>query len=74
MEAIKTLEHSEDLTRDYDEDADILYIAVGQPRAAVGVDIGEGVIARYDEAYREVVGLTVVGMRNRLLKGIDQPR
>lgn len=73
MEAIKILEHPADLTWDYDEEADVLYISVGKPRSAVGVDIGEGVIVRYDEANHEVVGLTVVGVRNRLLKGIDQP-
>lgn len=73
MEAIKILEHPANLTWDYDEDADVLYISVGPPQPAVGVDIGEGLIIRYDEAGREVVGLTVVGVRDRLLKGI-QPR
>lgn len=74
MEAIKILERPSNLTWDYDEDADVLYISVGQPRPAVGVDIGDGLIVRYDEANHEVVGLTVIGMRDRLLKGIDQTR
>jgi hypothetical protein len=41
----------------------------------VGVDIGEGVIVRYDEARQEVVGLTLLGLRDRLLKGLreEQP-
>ena len=71
MEAIKILERPSNLTWDYDEDADVLYISVGQPRPALGVDIGEGVIVRYDEASHEVVGLTVIGVRDRLLKGIS---
>jgi uncharacterized protein YuzE len=70
MNAIKILEHAADLSWDYDEEADVLYISVGQPRPAVGVDIGEGVIVRYDEARHEVVGLTVIGVRGRLLQGI----
>ena len=35
---------------DYDEDANVLYLSVSEPRQAVGVDIGEGVILRYDIA------------------------
>ena len=74
MEAIKILERPTNLTWDYDEEADVLYISVGQPRSAVGVDVGEGLIVRYDEANHEVVGLTIIGMRDRMLKGIEQPR
>jgi len=74
VEAIKILERPTNLTWDYDEEADVLYISVGQPRPAVGVDVGEGLIVRYDEANHVVVGLTIIGMRDRLLKGIEQPR
>lgn len=52
---------------DYDEEADVLYLAVGAPKAAMGVDIGEGVIARYDEVHDEVVGITPIDFRARLL-------
>ena len=34
---------------------------------AVGADIGEGVVVRCDESSREVVGLLVIGPRERLL-------
>jgi uncharacterized protein YuzE len=54
----------------YDEEADVLYLSVGGPRPALGVDIGEGVIVRYDEEHREVVGSTLIGPRARLLKQI----
>jgi uncharacterized protein YuzE len=53
---------------DYDEEADVLYLSFGAPRPAVGIDIGEGAIVRYDEVRREVVGLTVIGLRGRLLQ------
>jgi len=67
MEAIKILEKREHLNWDYDEDADVLYISIGSPRKALSVDIGEGVIIRYLEETREVVGLTVLGMKERLV-------
>lgn len=67
MEAIKILEKRESLNWDYDEDADVLYISIGEPRKALGADIGEGVIVRYIEKTGEVVGLTLLGMKERLL-------
>jgi uncharacterized protein YuzE len=51
---------------EYDGDADTLYISFGQPKPAVGVDVGEGVIVRYDEKAREVVGLTLIGVGRRM--------
>ena len=72
MEAVKILEKPGNITWDYDEDADVLYLSVGDPQPALGVDIGEGVVLRYDEAKKEVVGLTLVGIRARLLKGLEE--
>jgi uncharacterized protein YuzE len=68
MEKVKILEGRDPMTRTYDEDADVLYLSLGVPRAAVGVDVGDGVILRYDEAAHEVVGVTLVGVRARLLR------
>jgi uncharacterized protein YuzE len=75
MEAISILEKPTAITWDYDEDADVLYLSLGELQPAVGVDIGEGVIVRYDETRQEVVSLTVLGLRARLLKGLreEQP-
>ncbi|HEY4688570.1 MAG TPA: DUF2283 domain-containing protein [Anaerolineae bacterium] len=72
MEAVKILEKPASITWDYDEDADVLYLSVGEPQPALGVDIGEGIVLRYDEARREVVGLTLIGLRARLLKGLER--
>jgi len=67
MDAVKLFEKKGiPLDWDYDGEADTLYISCGPPRAAVGVDIGQGVILRYDEKAREVVGLTIVGVGRRL--------
>lgn len=67
MEGIKLFEKKEmPLDWEYDGEADILYISLGKPRAALGVDVGEGVIVRYDEKAREVVGLTLIGVGKRV--------
>lgn len=51
---------------EYDGEADTLYLSFGAPRPATGVDIGQGVIVRYDEVLKEVVGLTIVGVGRQL--------
>jgi uncharacterized protein YuzE len=70
MEALKILGKKENLHWDYDEEADVLYLSVGEAREALGVDIGEGLVVRMDPGQNEVVGLTVVGLRSRLLKNL----
>jgi hypothetical protein len=49
MEALKILEHTDKVNWEYDEEADVLYLSVGKPRPATGVNIGEGVVLRYTE-------------------------
>ncbi len=71
MEALRILEGRPALNWEFDEEADVLYISVGEPRPAVGTDIGEGVIVRYDEKEREVVGITIIGFRARTLQSIS---
>ena len=67
MEAVKLLDKKNaPLEWEYDGEADTLYISFGKPRAALGVDVGEGVVVRYDEKAREVVGLTLIGVGKRL--------
>ena len=72
METVRILEKPSVITWDYDEDADVLYLSIGEPQPALGVDIGEGVILRYNEAQKEVVGLTMIGLRARLMKGLGR--
>ncbi len=57
METVKILEKPAAINWEYDEEADVLYLSIGEPRPAVGVDIGDGI--------------TVVGLRSRLLKGLS---
>lgn len=72
MEALKIPERSQHVDWDYDEDADVLYLSLGKPRKGIGVDIGDGVVVRYDEKKKEVVGLTVLGMRAKLLDSLKE--
>ena len=73
MEAVKILQKPAVIDWDYDGEADVLYLSLGEPTPAVGVDIGEGVVLRYDEARQEVVGLTLIGLRARLLAELANP-
>lgn len=74
MEALRILEKPGTITWDYDEEGDVLYLSIGEPQPAAGIDIGEGVIIRYDEVRKEVVGLTLIGLRARLLKSLAGSR
>ena len=67
MEAVKLFDKKgAPMDWEYDGEADTLYISFGKPTRALGIDVGEGVIVRYDEKAREVVGLTLIGVGKRL--------
>jgi len=68
METVKILEKPTAINWDYDGEADVLYLSVGEPQPAVGIDIGEGTVLRYNEARQELVGVTLIGLKARLLK------
>jgi len=65
MEALKILDKKETLNWEYDEEADVLYISVEKPEKAIGLDAGEGIIVRYREDTNDVVGLTIIGIKQR---------
>jgi uncharacterized protein YuzE len=72
MATPRILKQQTGITWDYDEEADVLYLSMGPPRPALGVDIGDGTILRYDETREEVVGLTVVGVKSRLTRSLEE--
>ena len=72
MDALKILEGKKPLSWEYDEEADVLYVSVGDPKRAVNTDIGDGVIVRYDEKKREVVGITLLGFRKRTMESLQR--
>ena len=66
MDPVKPLEEQGTFEWEYDVEADVLYLSEGTPRPALGVDVGEGLIFRYDESSGKLVGVTIVGVRSRL--------
>ncbi len=45
---------------DYDADADVLYLHLGEPRTAEGEETPEGHVLRYAPDTQDIVGLTVI--------------
>jgi len=72
MEALKLQERQSNLDWDYDADADVLYISIGEPKVAEGIDIGKGVIVRISPQNNEVVGLTIIGLRKRVMERMKE--
>lgn len=50
---------------EYDEDQDVLYLSIGDPRPGYGEETPEGHILRFDEE-DEFCGLTLVGVQGLL--------
>lgn len=71
MDSVRILEDSTKITGYYDKEADVLYISLGESCDAVAVDISDGVIARYNEASQSIVGITVMGLQQRVLKELN---
>ena len=71
LEALKIPESRHNLNWDYDGKADVLHISVASPKPAVGIDIGDGVIVRYDEERYQDVGLAIVGLHEKMLRGLS---
>jgi uncharacterized protein YuzE len=72
MDAVKILNHQERLDWDYDAEGDVLYVSLGKPRKATGIDIGDGLVVRYDERRNEVVGVTILSVRGRLSEQLKE--
>ena len=66
METILKLRYTECVTWDYDEGADVLYVSFGEPRPALALDMGEGVVVLYREEDGELVGFTIIGVKEML--------
>src|SRR5437870_2485014 len=49
------------MTGDYDHDADVLYIVIGEPRAAEGEDLPGGIVRRYALDDSSPCGVTIIG-------------
>lgn len=72
MDPVRLLRERVPLDYAYDEEADVLYVSLGAPRPAVGVELGGGAVLMIDEATEEIVGLTVVGVRRQLERALAE--
>lgn len=57
-----TMEKPEQITWDYDKEADTLYNSFGKPKPALTMGVGSGMLLRYIEKTRKLVGFTVIGI------------
>ena len=74
MESLNISENKKDMIWDYDADADVLYITLGEPKNAEGIDIGEGTIIRMEPGSQEIVGITIINPVHRTLSSLkDKP-
>ena len=51
---------------DYDQESDVLYLHIGEPREAEAEETPEGHVLRFAPGTQEIVGLTIVGARQVL--------
>ena len=71
MDTLRLLDASLQMEWDYDSSADVLYMTIGEPQPALGVDVGEGLVLRYSEAQSAIVGFTIVGLKSRLEQSLE---
>ena len=66
VEVLK-LEKPKSIEWEYDEGADVLYISFGKPREALTMDLGSGILARYDKDSNKMIGFTITGLKSILV-------
>jgi uncharacterized protein YuzE len=58
----------------YDDEGDVLYLSIGDPRPAISEELGDDVLLRHDIETGEVVGLTVLNFSSRFSKSKDSQK
>jgi len=66
MEEKLVVEKPEQVSWEYDNEADVLYISFDKPQPALSLDLGSGIVARYLEKSHKIVGFTIIGLKNVL--------
>jgi uncharacterized protein YuzE len=49
----------------FDREADILYLSLGKPRAAISKEVGDDIVVRVDPKTQRVVGCTILNLTKR---------
>jgi uncharacterized protein YuzE len=58
----------------YDDEGDVLYLSVGDPRPAISEELDDDVLLRHDIETGEVVGLTVLNFSARFSTSKDSQK
>ena len=58
----------EKLNFSYDDESDVLYISIGNPKEAIAIEIEDGIFRRENQETGEVVGVTILDFKKRYLK------
>lgn len=61
---------------DYDQEEDILYLSIGEPRPSITKEIEEGILIREDIKTGELTGVTILDYKERInnKEKIDIPK
>jgi uncharacterized protein YuzE len=49
----------------YDDEGDVLYLSIGDPRPAISQELGDDLLLRVEPQSGEIVGLTVLNLSKR---------
>ena len=71
METLKLMEKKDNLQWDYDADADVLYISVGQPVKGEGIDLGNDIVVRINSETKEIIGFTIINPLKKTLNELN---
>lgn len=52
----------------YDEEEDILYISIGEPKPSITKEIDEGILIRHDIKTKKITGVTILDYKDRINK------
>lgn len=63
---------SNGLRLSYDQSADVLYLAVGEPRPGIDEEIEPGVFLRLDEKTQRPIGLMIVDFVRRFSRPLTE--
>lgn len=58
----------------YDDEGDVLYLSIGDPRPAISEELDDDVLLRHDIDTGEVVGLTVLNFSARFTASKDSQK
>lgn len=57
------------LVYNYDEEADVLYAYLGEPKPAESIDYENGIVVRKDPKSKKYIGFTIINYRDRKRQG-----